>query len=387
MSKTAERLDRNTRAAQAATKAITIGVAGLFIAGLIHVDRAAVGSGVIAPSSKSRPVSHFEGGVVEEILVHDGETVKVGQPIIRLSRASTAANVDELVATRDFLAGQVARLEAEAKGAANVAWPDSVPTDVRGREQAAFGERRNAHEAAVKALRQKQQGLQAQMSAQGPLLARYSRSQDPMTQKLFEETNARLVGMRADYGPIESQIDSEVAEFKARARQELGEAVAKLQGTEAKLGASQDRQARTEITSPVDGIVQALAVRSAGEAVKPGESVAEVVPTGGAAVFDVQLRPQDRKGIQPGLATIIRLSSAGHFDTPLEGKVTSISPNIVPAKDGQPAHYRVQVSVDAAEGVMPGMDGTAHIKLGTRMLWGYLLGPVFDAGSTAFTDK
>lgn len=367
------------------TKAVGILMMGMAAAGFMDRDVAVVGHGMVAPGSKSRPVSHFEGGVVSEVLVHDGEVVKAGQPLIRLSKASAGASVEELMSRRDSLRGLVARLEAEAEGKAPV-WPEGLSDEVVGRQKATFDERRAALAASVNAMRSKLEGLRRQAGAIGILVQRYSGGGAGMAAARRDEEAAKLAAVQGEIAGLEPQITSEQIAFRAKAREESDEAAGQLREVEARLKSATDREDRTEIASPVDGIVQALAVRSPGEAVQAGKVVAEIVPTGGEAVFEVKIDPKDRKGLVAGLPAIVRLSSAGPLDRPLEGKVISVSPNAFPGQQGEQPYYRVEIAV-AGEGVMPGLDGSAHVKLGERPVWEYALGPVFSGAGTAFTER
>ena len=82
-----------------------------------QIDRTVRGMGRVVSSSKLQVVSNLEGGVIEEILVKPGQTVKKGDILVRLSPTLSNAAFGSGAAEVDALRTKIARLNAEVRGA------------------------------------------------------------------------------------------------------------------------------------------------------------------------------------------------------------------------------------------------------------------------------
>lgn len=393
-----------SRSARMAVAAVGLGVAAMAACGFVEVDRAVVAEGEVVPSGQSRKASHYEGGVVEEILAREGQHVKAGQPLVRLSQAKSGASLDELKAQSDALKGAASRLTAEAAGREGVEWDASTPTSVREREGSTFAQRASSLrsqtasvESEVKARRAELAGLKANEGTVSRQVALYGahdgyRSQHLNAQAELDRIRTQVATLPGQIESLEAKLDVLKAEARAKASEELAKVDAELKGVEAKVGSASDTVRRTEIVSPVDGVVQSLSVRSQGETIAPNAEVAMVVPTEGGVTFEARVRPEDRKGLVVGQRTLVRLTAfEGLRYRPLEGEVVDVSPTVFTEEHTGRRYYKAKVRTPSAEvggeAVAAGMQGTAHVLTGTRLLAEYFVGPVADVIRQAFRDS
>lgn len=393
-----------SRSARRVVAAVGLGVAAMGLCGLVEVDRAVVAEGEVVPSGQSRKASHFEGGVVEEILAREGQHVKAGQPLVRLSQAKSGASLEELTAQAEALRGTASRLAAEAAGREEVEWPSSVPTSVREREASTFAQRTASLrsqtaslESEIKARKAELAGLRANEGTVSRQVAMYGshdgyRSQHLNAQAELDRIRTQVASLPGQIDSLGAKLDVLKAEARAKASEELAKVDAELKGVEAKIGSASDTVRRTEIVSPVDGVVQSLSVRSKGETVSPNAEVAMVVPTEGGVTFEAKVRPEDRKGLAVGQRTLVRLTAfEGLRYRPLEGEVVDVSPTVFTDEATKRRYYKARVTTPAAEingeAVTAGMQGSAHVLTGTRLLAEYFLGPVADVFRQAFRDS
>jgi len=84
---------------------VLFGGFGLWAA-VAPLTSAAVATGVVKVDSYPKTVQHLEGGIVREILVHEGDAVVQGQPLVRLDDVDAEADLNAI-------GGQIGALEAE----------------------------------------------------------------------------------------------------------------------------------------------------------------------------------------------------------------------------------------------------------------------------------
>ncbi|MFZ4698879.1 MAG: HlyD family efflux transporter periplasmic adaptor subunit, partial [Candidatus Methylumidiphilus sp.] len=156
--------------------------------------------------------------------------------------------------------------------------------------------------------------------------------------------------------------------------------------------AGADRVNRTEVRSPVGGVVQGVVVHDVGEVVRPGGDVASVVPDGEGLVAQVRISPRDRGGLMPGAAAIVRVTAydSGRFGA-VEGKLISISPDS--EKDetrGERAYVgRIVSDSTVIDGrpIMIGMAVDVSIKTGRRTVLSYFASPIANGWTKALRER
>jgi adhesin transport system membrane fusion protein len=381
-----------------------------------EIEIFSVAQGEIAPISQVKTVQHLEGGIVQAILVREGDRVRTGQPLLRLEPVSRGADVDELRTRIGSLRIDAARLEAEFAGApapavaADLAteFPEAVlearqlfdvrrrrlASDVRRHEEALVQRRQDirATRARLAGLRQsltlaKEQVeisetlLREELSNRFAHLALLREAKTIETQ--IEQDAAALPRAEAALAEIEQQIAMLHATFREEAQARLVETRQKLDEMRQRLPKYLDPLERTVLRAPADGIVKVLRATTVGGVVKAGDPVADIVPVDDRMIVEAYLAPGEVAYVQVGQEAAVRPASADalRFDR-IAGRVTFVSPDTVTAPNNWPA-YRVRIETEKGYfsrgpdryDLRPGMQVVADIQIGRRTVLEYLLDP------------
>ena len=393
-----------------------------------RLDEVTIATGEVVPEGKVKVIQHLEGGIVREISVADGTEVKEGTPLMQLDLSASSLNRDELQVRLDGLMLQRARLRAEVTGAADVDFPAEEaarrPVLVAA-ETRNFDSRRQALRATLAVLhdqaRQKSLEVQELDTRQRAIASnlRLARERFAMSSELMksgltarmehvalqgqvEELGGQLESLRASIPRAQagaeeakSRIAEEEARFVRTAQGELAEAELNVARTRELLSQASDQQRRTQITSPIDGIVKNLRANTIGGVVKPGEPIMEIVPLHERLQIDAKLNPADRGYVLVGQSATVKLSAYDYTTYGgLEGTVILVAPDTTMGPDNQP-FYRVVVQTDRAylgdeKGKQPitaGMQATVDIHTGTRTVMEYLVKPVLKLRHEAFRER
>ncbi len=410
----------------------------VFVVGLLGwasfapLAEAAIAPGLVKVEGTRRTIQHFEGGIVREILVRDGDAVRAGQVLVRLEQPNASQQTETLRSQRWALLAQDARLVAELAGRRDIAFPPELlsATNPRAAEfvtgQRALFETRlvaldsqlNVLQSRIDQHRATIASSEAQAEAQRRMLV-LLRAEESNTQILLRQGLARLPQLLAlqrqvastegNIADIAGQITRSRAQIEESEREmqriqdqrtqevstELREVRVKLAETEERLRAAEDVSKRLDITAPEDGTVLNLKVFTTGAVVRAGDPVMELVPARDRLIAEVNVQPNDIESIYPGLRAEIRLPAFKQRIVPyLHGHVTFVAGDITEDERRNTAYYRAHIEIDQdqlrnLEGVQlrPGMSVEALIQTGSRSFARYLLQPVFDSFHRSFREQ
>ncbi len=428
-------LSREDRPPLFASASVLI-VGALFVAfvgwaSFAEVDEIARGEGKVIPASKTQIVQASEAGVVEEIAVKIGQTVRKNDLIIRLDDTVNESSLGEQQAKARTLKARIARLKQEQEGRIGepLMCPDELidtAPEICANEQKLLVARRQNFDTKLSVLKsrldQRQRELdEAKVNLQRltenlavsqkeatlvtsmvkrNLMAqteqiRVDREQTELNGqlKIAEETIKRT---EAAIVEAKLQVDEFGLELQQQALDELTQALAELSVVDETIRGATDRVARTDIRSPVDGIVNTLDVNTLGAFVQPGAVVAGIVPTSETLLVEARVSPRDVAFIRPDQKALIKIS-AYDFSVfgGLNGKVENITADsLVDQNTGEP-YYQVRVSTDRSAlerdgksySIIPGMISTVYIITGRKTILGYLLKPINKARADALTER
>jgi HlyD family type I secretion membrane fusion protein len=401
-------------------------------ASLTPLAEAAIASGLLKVEGTRRTIQHFEGGIVQEILVRDGAEVRKGDVLVRLEQPQALQQTETLRSQRWALLAQDSRLVAELAGAREIAFPPELTGAAAARARDALAGQRTLFEARRIALDSQLMVLQArveqfeaairsaeaQRDAQRRMLT-LLRAEEQNTATLLRQGLARLPQLLAiqrqvastegNIADIGSQIERSRAQI-AEAQQErqrlrdtrtqevsteLREIRVRLAEAEERLRAAEDVSTRMEITAPEDGTVLNLRVFTVGAVIRPGDPVIDLVPREDRIIAEVNVQPNDIETIHPGLVAEVRLPAFKQRTVPyLHGHVSFVASDVTQDERRGMAYYRVNIEIDqdqlrVLDGVQlrPGMMVEAQIRTGERSFGRYLLQPVFDSFHRAFREQ
>lgn len=395
------------------------GLVLLLWASLAEIDVIVRTDGRVIPSGKSQIVQHLEGGIVRNILVYEGESVKAQQPLMELADIRARSELGQEKSKLAALRGREARLTAEAQGAGEIRFPEGLEdAEVRRAEADALRARRGRVNQEVQVLReqsaQKRGEIAETQTRQGNLAAELEVAQqqyhvieglrrkgaasqmelldaESRLQRLksqMREAEASLPRLRSAQAEYESRIAEVEARFRAEATAELTQVRAELEKSSLEIDSGADRLARSIVRAPVSGFINRLAISTLGGVVRPGEALLEITPFDERVVVEARARPNDRANLVPGLPTRVRIGAYDQavFGT-LSGRVAEVSADTL-ADEREGRYYRVRIDAGPgqARSITPGMTATADIVVGKRTVLSYVLSPLLRFRDLAFSD-
>jgi adhesin transport system membrane fusion protein len=388
------------------------------------VDEVTRGEGRVIPSRQLQVIQSLDGGIVAEILVKEGEVVKVGTPLIKIDETRAVSSLRENKGQYLALLAKQARLNALAVGG-NFNPPTEVKTESPlvyeqeyalynasrdelasilsiGRDQLAQREKELIEVQSKKEFAEKTyESANKELSANRPLLASGAVSEIDILKLERESTRARgeIEQSKAQISRIQSSISEarrKVTEseqtFKSKVRTELNDTTAKLNSLTETSVALTDKVKQATLKSPVNGKVSRLFFNTVGGVIQPGKEVLELVPTDDALVLETKVQIKDIAFLRPNQPAVVKLTAYDYtiYGT-LDAVVESISANSTVDDKGN-AYYLVRVrTIKSSLGkdlpIIPGMVAQVDILTGKKTILSYLLKPVLKARSYAFSER
>jgi len=393
----------------------------LLWAGFAQVDEVTRGQGKVIPSSKMQVITAADPATVSEIFVRSGQEVKKGELLVRLDNPESESQVGQIKAETESLQAQNARLTAEGTGqsvscqgsdcsgeeALQAASESALNSKVAALHATADQARRDAAEAAATAssLRSSLALAQHQVQMLEPLAAKNIVPQTDLLEKRKEvvDLQGRIAAAQEQQGKAlagvreaEAQASQATFEFRQQALNERSQVQSKLAVNQQSLLGAQGKFDRTEVRSPVDGVVNDVQVTTIGGYVQPGQKIMEVVPMGEKLLVETRVKPSDIAFIKVGDRALVKVTA---YDFSiyggLEGKVVQVSADSIYDENEKQAYFNVIVETDKsylqAAGhrlpITPGMMTDTQIITGRRSILNYLLNPVLRAKSEALTER
>jgi adhesin transport system membrane fusion protein len=361
--------------------------------------------GQLIPASQIRPVQHLEGGIVDQILVKDGQIVQQHQPLIRMNAVLAESEHATLVVRAQNLLLLKQRVEALLSGRD---FDSSTFGAVNTTSVLARIAHRHAEIASLQnetATQRKLMDILGQQFAMRRILAvggSTSKKQLLDAEASFEQSRLQL---QANEGKLaatqEALLEAEaaLAESDALALKVWGEELAKTSADLAEVQESikkhADRVERLVVRAPIHGRVQQVLQRSVGEIVRPGEVVARIVPVGDALVAEVHVKPEDIAAVKVHDRAELKVT-AYDFNKygKIQGEVTDISPTTFEREDKR-TYYKVLIRFNPVRAdklaatwhLQPGMSVDAEIISGSKSLLQYLLKPMYRGVDIAFSER
>ncbi|WP_321365035.1 HlyD family type I secretion periplasmic adaptor subunit [uncultured Celeribacter sp.] len=356
-------------------------LAFLLWAAIARVDEIVRSDGQMISSSRPQIVQNLEGGILSELLVHEGQEVAQGQVLARLQGTEFRTSADDLQEKLDALSVRQLRLEAEMAGEGTFEVDDDLAaraSDVVASEQALL----SARVADYLARKDGAMAVLKQAETERSLM-------EDMLQKnvvsLIEVTRARKAHSDAQlkYNEIVTQADLQRAE-------EYSDTLKEIASVKQALTLANDQLDRTVITAPMRGIVNNLTVTTIGGVIRPGEELVQIIPVDEELFIEAQVRPEDIAHVEPGQDATIKLSAYDYtIYGALKGKVQVVSADTFKDErdpNAQP-YYRVTATVDLDSlterqqriEIRPGMRAQVELHTGSKTFLQYLLKPLYKS--------
>ena len=414
--------------------ALGLGLGGFLLwAALAPLDQGVPAPGQVAIDTKRKTVQHLSGGLVEQVLVREGEQVSEGQLLLKLDAAAVKASYESVRQSYLGLLAMQGRLLAEQAEKPRITWSpelkeaaaDPLIQSQMLNQERLFETRRQLLRANLQAIEEGIQGQQGMLSSYANMLVNRKSQlrllQDelkqlrglvaegyaPRNRQLeLERAEADLLSSIADLEGNTVRAQSSIAEFRARAvstKQEFRREVenslsdvsrqALVDGE--KYRAVRDELGRTDIRSPAEGQVVGLAVQTVGGVVQPGQKLMDVVPKDAPLLLEAHVQPHLIDRVHEAMPVDVRFSSfANSPQLVVQGVVQSISGDLLTDPQSGAQYYlaRVEVTGEGLEvlgkrQMLPGMPVEVIFKGGERTMLTYLLHPLTKRIAASLTEE
>lgn len=380
------------------------------------------GEAKVIPYGQNKIVQNFEGGIVKEIVVEEGDLVKKGDVLLRIENKQYSSvyekNVDEI----DELKIRQKRLYAEVNQKDFVIENNDALSKkeydlyITNKEQ--FKSKIKVAEEQLDQKNKEKDGINSNIKFLQNSLSLISKERE-MVQPLAEKG----IVSKVEYLKLEREINSvrdelETAklslqkvnsmikeaenrvvgvknEFINDSQKNYSDVTSKLNAISKETGALEDQVNRTSITAPVNGYIKKVFVNTIGGSVQPRMDLVEIVPSEDRLLIETRINPEDIAFLTPGLEVSIKFTAYDFtIYGSLKGKIEKISPDSTTDKDKtfylvyikSENNYLVSKDNKVLQ-IIPGMRGSADIITGQKSVITYLLKPIIKTKQYAFSEK
>ncbi|KRW93507.1 RTX toxin [Paracoccus sp. MKU1] len=399
-----------------------------------RISGAVVAAGQVEVEQRRQIVQHPDGGVVAEILTHDGESVTAGQPLIRLDGALLNTELAIVEGQYFEILARRGRLEAERADRKEIAFPQELIGAAASRPElralmdgqaSLFLARLDTLDQSLGQLVKQAEQVQSQIGGvdaqtraleqQRQFIAQELRDQRSLLEKglaqaprvlALEREAARLDGLLGEATASRARAVTQLAEIdlsrleKTATRREAAETELRELGyRELELAERRrsliERIARLEIRAPVSGVVQELQVTTPRSVIRPADPILFLIPQDRPLVVAARIATINIDEVHPGQEVVLRFSSFSSRTTPeIDGVLSRVSPDTLIDQATQVPYYRAEVTIPAAEveklkglDLVPGMPVEVYVQTGERSPMAYLLKPLSDYFTRAFREN
>jgi adhesin transport system membrane fusion protein len=401
--------------------------AALVWANYTALDEVTVGEGKVIPSSQVQQIQNLEGGILKEINAKVGQVVESGQVLMTIENTEALSSLREQQAESVNLKVRATRLQAESYGV-----EPEFDAEIMKDYPLVVNRELDLYKNRLESLRTNQVGFQQQIEQKKQEIVElqakldnlkqsyaFSKEELSLTRPAFEQgavsrvellqlerqvnelqgdleaTQLAIPRARSALKEAQSKLDEGDAKFRADAQEDLTGVRSKLDQLRESNVSLEDKVSRTQVRSPVKGIVKQIQINTVGGVIKPGMNLLEIVPIEDSLLIEAKVRPENIGFIKPDLSAVVKLSA---YDFAifggLHGVVENISADTILDEEGN-SFYLVRVRTDksylgtkqAPLPVIPGMQATVDIITGKKTLLDYLLKPILKAKQNALRER
>lgn len=417
----------NFSAARLGAWILGLGLVGFLLwASFAPLDEGVPTEGVVSVETNHRVVQHLSGGIVNQLLVKEGQEVHQGDVLMKIDETNTKARYEEIRQRYLGLRAQESRLQAEKTGSSVIKFHEDllknqadpyIQQHMVNQSQLLLA-RQNALAADIASRRESVAGQKAQIEGYRGVLgsqqAQLALLQDQLNgirelvkegfaprnqQNELEQKVAAVHGeiantqaniLRAHKAILEltQQINTRQQSEKKEIDTDMAQVKLQVESDGEKFKSLQEELARTSLTAPASGQVVGLQVHTVGAVIQPGQKIMDIIPAGEPLIIDAQIMPHLIDKIHVGQDADVRFSTFSNTPQLLvEGKLVSLSKDLLTkpasAVDAGVSYYLARISITpkglkdlAGRQLQPGMPVQVVIKTGERTLLTYLLHPL-----------
>jgi len=344
--------------------------------------------GVVIAKSRTQVIQTAIDGIIDEILIHEGEKVQKGQILAKLERKQAEAAHNDSLGKVAALEAALVRLHAEVFdtplvfSASIKAYPQFVTNQLE-----LYKRRKQALKAEISALEDSLRLVREELDLNLPLL----KSGD--------------IG-KIEFIRLQRQVADLTGQISLRRNKYFQEGQAEMTKTEEELATQRqilaERSAvmdRLEIRSPADGLVKRIQLTTPGAKVRPGDVVMELLPTDSGLIVEGKLQTSEIAFVRPGMPASIKFDAYDYsIYGVFQGDVTYVSPDAITeeTRQGETMFYRVHVKLDATDNlsrngkiieIQPGMTAGIDIRTGEKTVLHYLTKPIVKVMHESLNER
>ena len=392
--------------------------------GTAPIAGGAMARGAVTPDEGRQKIQHFEGGIVQKIMIHEGELVHKGQPLVILADIHARTGYNVLVSRIRSLKIRMARLVAERDNKSHMYLPSGLleknaaikalfeaQKRIFKSRQNKFRFQRQVNAERLVQLKKNIEGDQARLDslragyrqiARTLRIKRRLMRKRLVTEDVLRGLEGRLTELRGQIGKQEAEIsrthqrmaEVKVESFVQEAERmnkitlELDKLRGELAAVKQRMAASADVLKRTIIRAPAKGTIVGLIAARKGAVINKGQTLMTIVPSHDHLVVNARILPRDIDIVHKGLKAKISFTAYSMREVPpIEGTVRTISNDRLVSPRGQRPYYLARIEIDRAAmaknapniKLVSGMAANVLIVTKERTMLQYLLDPLLSA--------
>ncbi len=392
------------------------------------IDEIVRGDGEIIPSSQNQIIQNLEGGIIENILVVEGQSVEKGQVLVKIDNQKSQSSFSSNNVKADALEAKIVRLKAESnlqEFKVDKELLKRIPKEFIENEKSLYltnlkklkskidalnnqllQKKNELFEARSKLVHLKRslEMIRKEVKMTQPMVLRgvsskvdflkLQREENKVAQE-YDSVKKSIPRLKSAINEVKNNIEEVRYLFKSEAKVKLNETTAEFETLKINSTALKDQVARTVVRSPMKGIVQELFVHTIGGVIRPGEDIVEIVPSDQTLLVEVKIKPADIAFIYVGQKAKVKFSA---YDFSiyggLSGKVVYVSPDTIKDEKDK-VFYTVRIKTDKnymeRNGkhlkIIPGMTVSVDIMTGKKSVLDYILKPILKTKQYTFTER
>lgn len=387
-----------------------------FLVNLKTIEILSIADGKIIPQGRIKYVQHLEGGIVEEILVKEGEKVDLNQPLVILSKERASSEFEEINTRLKSLDLSILRVEAEKTSLENIELNEQSKSlydqssidfenELLNSRQASINSERKSKKSNILKATKNLENLEKRL--------KIVEEQEEISEKLLkaEATNRlRHLEILRELSDVKLKIDEQQSiidlsryelekvnsNYNEQLNKELSDFIKQKAELNQRIQKYSDSLNRTILKSPVSGIIKFISVNSKGAIIAPGVTVVEIVPKNEKLIVEAKLPLSEIGYVKSGLNAKIRLNTPeGSRYKPLSGKVQFVGADRISTKNEEEGYYLVKVETlqnsfnkkNENFKLYSGVPVTVGIVIGKRSFLDYFLSPFKSQVSFALSER
>ncbi|EMJ7184796.1 HlyD family type I secretion periplasmic adaptor subunit [Vibrio vulnificus] len=393
------------------------------------LESAAIAYGDLSVSSQRQAIQHLEGGIVERLMIQEGDYVEKGQLLIQLSEQQSLSRLESLKGRFVHAVAKESRLKAEFNNTSEIVWESDLEKmaisntllEAQQIQKKIFEARARYFESKLNIVHQTISGAKLELNnlnqtkkiererlslieeeilSNQTLVKQGFSGKSTLLQlkRLATEVRSTLSQLDRQTLTVQKRIDENQSRLEEMVLERINEVVVELREAQNEIVSireeyrvAQDIYARTGIRAPISGKVVNMKVFTEQGVIRSGETLLELVPDDDSLIVEARVSPQDIDLISPGLDARVRLTALNaRIQEPLNGKVLTVSADKL-SEQNKEDYYLARIALNDQDAqqhqLTAGMNAEVLILSRPRTPISYLLKPITESFNRAFREE